>query len=128
MANFIGMTTSSDAKFNNKEALQKYLEGFHFSEVQPGVGEHTFGLWGWETLEVNPQPICRGCDKPGCDDEEVNYEDDLIEEFFDGLRHFIADGETLTVQQIGYEKLRFPFFAHQVKVTREKVEWSRFSY
>ena len=128
MANFIGMTTSNNVQCNNKEALQKYLEGFHFSEVQPEFQEDTFGLWGWDTLEVNPQPTCRGCDKPECDQEEVDYEHDLIDEFFDGLRQFIADGETLSVQQIGYEKLRFPFFAHQVKVTREKVEWSGFSY
>jgi hypothetical protein len=88
-----------------------------FYDEQPNSdGNYEWGIWGYDWLSVYP----------GGDD--LHDDDPVTEQFLEGLKAHIPEGQELIINCIGAEKLRFPLAAFAVRITREKVEWKSIEF
>lgn len=105
MADFIGTTSSNDAKIKKgkEKELQAYIDENEYGDATPVIENGTISVYGYDWVT----PYARGSDGSA---------EDAIDEvsFFKGLAPFIA--EPLTVQMIGATKCRFPLSAWEIKV------------
>ncbi len=110
VADFIGFTTSNDAKIIRKKELEKLIKKYSFGEVTVKIENDRLAIYGYDFFNVWGK----------------DYEEELTEEFLEELRGFIAPGEALVIQSIGYEKLRYPFGASEIIVTNDTVLYNGF--
>lgn len=107
MADFEGRTTSNIVKINDVESVEKLINEYEFGYARPEIiPESGLAILGYSWFNANKQ-----------DGEEL--EEDRTIEFLCRLSKFIADGETLEIQMIGGEKLRFPFSACSISVSKQ---------
>lgn len=110
MATFEAVTSSNGISVTDPEAVKRLIGRYR---IQPDAEVHvtgkTFGIWGYDWLDI------RKVDGDEPDDH------DATEEFFEELRPLLAEGQTLVVQSVGWEKCRFPLCAMAVVVTKERV-------
>lgn len=136
MANYDGRTVSNGIHIKNesdKDAIEKYCNDFYLAmeDCEPlitqrflpdaGLGRRPngweFGIWGYDHLTV----LRYVENEDG--DVEVDYDSaPCNDEFFEGLKHVIPEGEELVVQGVGSEKLRH-VGAWEVKISRDKIEY-----
>lgn len=122
MANFEASTASSKLiiRKNKRKKFLEWLDQFYWGELNISLEEngflHIYGDDWFQLFKVVPDE----------GSGEVDFDSDITDVFLEGIKQFIPNGETLTIQCIGSEKCRFPFSAWQVKITKEKVKHTSF--
>jgi len=115
MANFESVTACNGIKL--KQGVKAYLERFHISSEDTNVGVEEDGsltFYGYSWFSIY-----------NIDDKDMD--EDVSDEFFNGLRKFVPKGKKLIIHRIGHEKCRYPLSAEAIIITDRRVKYEGFT-
>lgn len=117
VADFLGVTACNPARVTDVEAVKTFIEQYSFGEVTVEV-EPGGLLWvyGYDWLDVYRYTTDEG------GEVQLDCENAYLDEFLEGLKPFIAEGEKLEIGCVGNEKCRY-VSAMKVTVTRDEVKY-----
>lgn len=116
MADFMGVTACNPAKVTDPKAVKELIERYSFGEVTVELEGDLLWVYGYDWLDVYRYTT----DEEG--EVQLDCENAYLDEFVEGLKPFIVEGEKLEIGCVGNEKCRY-VSAMKITVTRDEVKY-----